>query len=394
MSYSSAGTVAITAKREMQLAVKNRGILVSVSVMLILVLGLIGLGLYLEGRDTDHSPDEVAVVGLTPEAFTGTGIEASPVADRSAAENAVRDGDVTAALVPADDGWELLTDGSVSPGISTAVNQSVSSAAMGGTLAEFGVDPGDFTAALPATTVTEVDLSDDGAHSAGDMATVGVTFVAVLLTLSLIIFFAANIGSRVTEEKSSRVVEIILAAVRPLDFLAGKILGNALFGLAASLLIIGVGAAALAASGLVEGVSFDWTVLPVVLLSFAIGMIFFGSLYAAAGAMVQRTEDLQTTQGPVMILLLAVVYVAAFSFNFLDAAWVQIVAWVPPVSGAMAPIQYAAGNMSLGQALTSLGLYAVVTSGAVWLVGRIYRAAILNNGTKMTWRQALTAKTA
>ena len=265
---------------------------------------------------------------------------------------------------------------------------------MNDTLAAFGVDPAEFAETLPAATVTETDLSDDGSRSEGDLATLTVAFVAVLLSLSMIIFFAANIGSRVTEEKSSRVVELILAAVRPLDFLAGKILGNALFGLLASFLLIGIGAAALAASGLVAGISFDWTVLPLVLLAFIIGMIFFGSLYAAAGAMVQRTEDLQTTQGPVMILLLAVIYVAAFSFSFLDATWVQVVAWIPPISGAMAPLQYAAGNMTLWEALAALGIYAVVTFGALWLVAKIYRAAILNNGAKMTWRQAITAKTA
>lgn len=394
MSYSSLGTVAVTAKREMALAAKNRGIIVSVALMLILVLGLIGLGMFFDNRDAEVTPDEVAVVDVAPESFTGTGVDAVTVADRAAAEEAVLSGDVEAAVLPADDGWELLVDGTASLSVSSAVNQAVTAAAMNDTLAAFGVDPAEFAETLPAATVTETDLSDDGSRSEGDLATLTVAFVAVLLSLSMIIFFAANIGSRVTEEKSSRVVELILAAVRPLDFLAGKILGNALFGLLASFLLIGIGAAALAASGLVAGISFDWTVLPLVLLAFIIGMIFFGSLYAAAGAMVQRTEDLQTTQGPVMILLLAVIYVAAFSFSFLDATWVQVVAWIPPISGAMAPLQYAAGNMTLWEALAALGIYAVVTFGALWLVAKIYRAAILNNGAKMTWRQAITAKTA
>ena len=394
MSYSSLGTVAVTAKREMALAAKNRGIIVSIALMLILVLGLIGLGMFFDNRDAEVTPDEVAVVDVAPESFTGTGVDAVTVADRAAAEEAVLSGDVEAAVLPADDGWELLVDGTASLSVSSAVNQAVTAVAMNDTLAAFGVDPAEFAETLPAATVTETDLSDDGSRSEGDLATLTVAFVAVLLSLSMIIFFAANIGSRVTEEKSSRVVELVLAAVRPLDFLAGKILGNALFGLLASFLLIGIGAAALAASGLVEGISFDWTALPLVLLAFIIGMIFFGSLYAAAGAMVQRTEDLQTTQGPVMILLLAVIYVAAFSFSLLDATWVQVVAWIPPISGAMAPLQYAAGNMTLWEALASLGIYALATFGALWLVARIYRAAILNNGVKMTWRQAVTAKTA
>jgi ABC-2 type transport system permease protein len=149
---------------------------------------------------------------------------------------------------------------------------------------------------------------------------------------------------------------------------------------------------ALAFSGLLEGLEFDWGILAVLLVGFLLGMIFFGSLYAAAGAMVQRTEDLQSTQMPILILLIATVYSATFGFTVLESTWMEVLAWVPPMSVAVAPLQYAAGNFGIGQLLLSYGILALTNLAAIWLVARVYRAAILNNGRRMTWRQALTAR--
>ncbi|MBT1122324.1 ABC transporter permease, partial [Stutzerimonas nitrititolerans] len=140
-----------------------------------------------------------------------------------------------------------------------------------------------------------VDISQDDSSEANIGAVVTV-LIAVGLMSFFIMLFAGNIGSRVTEEKSSRVVEIILATVRPLDFLGGKLIANVILGVVSSLLILGSGAIAISATGLLKDFHLDTAVLPLMLLSFIIGLLFFGSLYAAAGSMVSRTEDLQSTQ--------------------------------------------------------------------------------------------------
>ena len=103
-----------------------------------------------------------------------------------------------------------------------------------------------------------------------------------------VITFVAQVGSRVTEEKSSRVVELILASVRPLDFLAGKLLGTVVFGFLATAVLLAVGGVGLKVSGLIDDVEIDWSVLPILFVAWLLSMLFFGGLYAAAGAMVQR----------------------------------------------------------------------------------------------------------
>lgn len=389
MSYSSLNTITTVAQREMRVALRNKGIMVSVVLTLVLTLAGIGALTLLSGGEGGRP--SITVVGMNVPTPEESEVIFVNVADREAAMTALEMGDDDAALVPTGQGWELLSEGGPSPTLLGAATQLVNSQATEEALAGFGVTPEEYAAALPPTTVLPVDLGADATAEINYPAVLTV-LAGVVVLMFTVMLFAGNIGGRVTAEKSSRVVEIILASVRPMDFLAGKILGNVIFGFLATAVIVIIAAAALAFSGLLEGMEFDWGILAVLLIGFLLGMIFFGSLYAAAGAMVQRTEDLQSTQMPILILLIATIYSATFGFNALDSTWMEVLAWIPPMSVAVAPLQYAAGNFGLGQLLLSYGILALTNLLAIWLVARIYRAAILNNGRRMTWRQALTAR--
>ncbi|GAB3938884.1 ABC transporter permease [Corynebacterium tapiri] len=392
MSYSSINTVATVAKREIAVAAKSKGMIVSLALTLILIVGGIAALSYFLSDDSEPSAPRIAATDSA--VLEGTGAEVSSVTDRPAAEEAVRNGDVEAALVSGENGWELLADGTASPSISSLVSQAVSAYETNQALAAVGVTPEEFDQAMGPATVSMVDVSAEGEQSEGEMMSTLTALAGIMLLVFSIITFAASIGSRVTEEKSSRVVELILASVRPMDFLAGKIIGNVIFGLACTALWLVAAAISLKFSGLVDGMEFSWAILPILLVSFILGMLFFGSLYAAAGAMVQRTEDLQSTQLPIMLIIFVSMYVPMFGWTSADATWMQAMAWIPPVSITTAPLQYAAGNMSLGEFGLSMLLMAVVTAVVIWLVARIYRASILNNGKKMTWAKALTARPA
>lgn len=392
MSYSSTNTITTVARREIAVAAKSKGMIVSLVLTLLVIVGGIGALAYFSDRDDDSAAPRIAAT--EPAVIEGTGAEVSQVADRGEAESLLRDERVDAALVPGDNGWELLTDGSAPASISALTSQAVSAYETGRALDAVGVAPEEFAAALHPADVTPVDISAEGEASEGETASLLAALAGTMVLVFSIISFAATIGSRVTEEKSSRVVELILSTVRPMDFLAGKIIGNVIFGFVCTTIWLAAGAAALAVSGLVEGVAFSWAIVPILLVSFVLGMVFFGSLYAAAGAMVQRTEDLQSTQLPIMMVIFAVMYVPMFGWSSVDATWMQVMAWIPPFSISTAPLQYAAGNMSLGEFGLSMLLMLAVTALTIWVVARIYRASILNNGQKLTWVKALRARPA
>ena len=385
MQYSAMKTIGTVAKREMAVALKTKSVVI---MMLLLFIGAIATPIIIDLiAGGDDESDSVAVVGMEEDAFADSGLETQAADDRDSAVQLIDDGDVDAALVPADDeGWELLANGTVSATISTTVNQVV--AAQAEALNTLNIDAQDLATATPSTKVTAVDL-ETGEASEEQMGNVGIVLIAAFVVVFSIMTFAGLIGGRVTEEKSSRVVEIILSTVRPVDFLAGKVIGNTIIGLLGTFLVLAGGVASLAFTGAASEIQLDYGLIAALFVGEILGLLFFGSLYAAAGSMVQRTEDLQSTQMPILLLVIATMYVPMFGWMHLDATWMQVMGWVPPVSMLVAPLQVASGNMSWLGLAGSYAVLAVVTALILIVVARIYRRAILNNGKKMTWRQVL-----
>lgn len=417
--YSSANTIKTVAGREIAVLLRSKGIVITLILALVVTVGGVFVANYFMNKDDGEQPvlvvsgvatepfeqinqafteanNEGAMEGAGPIAGVGFGgtneIKIESADSPDAAKQKVSDGDADAALVTSGEGkdttYELIADGQPDTSIAAIVSAALGANAQAEALQAVGVDPAEFAQAMPPTSFSTVDISNEDPSEA-NIGAVLTVMIAVSLMAFFIILFAANIGGRVTEEKSSRVVELLLASVRPMDFLAGKLVGNALLGLVATSVILGAGAISVAVTGLLDGFTLDYTVVPLMLLSFLIGLLFFGSLYAAAGSMVSRTEDLQSTQSPIMMLIMAMIYAPIFGWSALDSTIMQVLTWIPPFSLTIAPLQLAAGNMSLLEVLAAFSLAVVVTIGALALVAKIYRNAILHNGSKLTWAKAL-----
>ncbi|MDK8242596.1 ABC transporter permease [Corynebacterium coyleae] len=392
-TYSPMHTITTTAKREVQILLLKKGVIVTLVIMLLAILGMIGFGTWMKNKDeaeAEAGGPAVATVGIAEQLLDDAGYDARTATDRTEAEQLVRDGDVQAALIVEGDTWEVLADGSPSTTILTGLDALSQQQARAETLGTLGISPADYEAASPQINVVPVDINDtEDEDTAQQLTRLLTTFFALIIVMFTVITFAAQVGSRVTEEKSSRVVELILASVRPLDFLAGKLLGTVIFGFLATAVLLAVGGIGLKVSGLIDDVEIDWSVLPILLIAWLLSMLFFGGLYAAAGAMVQRTEDLQSTQMPILILLMACVYISSFGWSNTDSTFMQVMSWIPPFSIFTAPLTYAAGDFTAIQLAGSFTLAAVTTVLVVWGAARIYKRTILNNGSVTKWSQVL-----
>lgn len=393
-TYSPLHTILTTAKREIQILFSKKSVVITLLIMLLAIIGGIGFAAWQKGKDPEDKAQSVAVVNVDKQLLDGSGLEPRDAADRADAERLVRDGDVEAALIAENNEWQVVSDGLPDNDVMKSVDALAESYTQATALEKLGISPADFQAAAPQIDVVPVDIGDldagkDNEASKQDFIRLLTVFILIMVIVFMVITFAAQVGSRVTEEKSSRVVELILSTVRPFDFLAGKILGNLVFGFVSTAILLTAGLIGLQVTGLIEDVSIDWSVLPVMLIAYLLAMLFFGALYAAAGAMVQRTEDLQSTQMPVLLLILASAYVPAFGWMSTDATWMQVASWIPPVSIFAAPLSYAAGDFTGMQLTASLSIAAVATLAVVWVTARIYRRSILNNGKTTKWSEAL-----
>lgn len=392
-TYSPMHTITTTAKREVQILLLKKGVIVTFVIMLLAMFGMIGFGTWMKNKDdaeAEAGGPAIAAMGIAEQLLDDAGYDARTATDRTEAEQLVRDGDVEAALIVEDDNWEVLADGSPSTTVLTGLDAFSQQQARAETLSNLGISPADYEAASPQINVVPVDINDtEGDDTAQLLTRMLTTFFALIVVMFTVITFAAQVGSRVTEEKSSRVVELILASVRPLDFLAGKLLGTVIFGFLATAVLLAIGGVGLKVSGLIDDVEIDWSALPILLIAWLLSMLFFGGLYAAAGAMVQRTEDLQSTQMPILILLMACVYIPSFGWSNTDTTFMQVLSWIPPFSIFAAPLTYAAGDFTAVQLAGSFALAAVTTVLVVWGAARIYKRTILNNGSVTKWSQVL-----
>ncbi|MCX7542345.1 ABC transporter permease [Corynebacterium sp. P5848] len=402
-TYSSTAAIRLIAAREARAVLTRKSVWVTLAIMLVAVLGGLGWGVWQGSKE--NAPQVIGYVGAEPAALSavagaggdGPSVESAGYPDQNTALEALSAGDIDALYRPADSGtgWELVSESSAdtdSLAVLRAAQGEITGEELLSTLGVSADRVAEITAAGTVTTVRVDGGSDGGAF--GDPRTAGtvmVTLIGLGVLVMSVMMFAITIGSAVIEEKSSRVVELMVATVRPLDLLWGKIIGVGGVGLAFVATLFAVTAAGLGLTGIGErfDVEIDLTVLPVLLLFYILGYLFFSVLYAAAGSLVSRMEDFQGVQTPVILLLMAVIYLPFFGLAQVDSTFMRAAAWVPPFSSSTIPLQYAVGNVGVGGVLGAALLLALATVATSWLAARIYRSSILHTGSPVGWLKAL-----
>ncbi len=382
------------ASREFVERVRDRGFWIStlITIILFVVGGAVG-SFFGDSGDTYK-------VGLTGEDSAGlreavaasadaSGIQAGfeEFSDREALENAVADGDVDVGVV---NGQTLLADGEPG-GAGELVQSAASELRTAQVLQGAGVPPGEAQAALnPEPLAVEGVGSEEAGASASIVAIAGVTLLG--LTIFTYGFWIAN---GVVEEKTSRVVELILATVRPFELLAGKVLG---IGLLALLQLVLFGVLGIVAA-LIAGLDLPATTVGTVLATlvwFILGFIFYGLLFAVAGSLVSQQEDLQYTVQPMIFVLFAGFGVAFFQFGNPDALVAQVLAYIPPFTPLLMPVRMDAGLAGPLEVAITLVLMVAATAGLVALAGRLYAGSVLRFGSRVklteAWRSPLRTR--
>jgi ABC-2 type transport system permease protein len=215
----------------------------------------------------------------------------------------------------------------------------------------------------------------------------------VISLFALLMFFGQAVAQGVTEEKSSRVVELLLTTVSPRRLLAGKVLGIGALGLC---LVLLPGAAALAAGSLAGGSGLPSAApkaIALVVLWFMLGYLLFSVAYAAVGAMVSRQEDLTTAQVPIYIVAMAGFLIADIAANTNpDGTVAQLAAFLSPFSPMVVPVRMVLGHMSWMAMSAAVALDVLATAGLILLAAGIYERSILHTGARAKFKRVLTAR--
>ena len=214
------------------------------------------------------------------------------------------------------------------------------------------------------------------------------TLTAILLFMSLQTF-GGYVLVGVVEEKSTAVVELLLARARADQLLAGKVTGIGVAALLQFTLMIIAGLISLVISG-TEVPDEIWSALPMTLVWFLGGYAFYSTLFALAGSLVARQEDAQAAAAPILAVLLGA-YMLVFILGYApDSRASTIMSMIPPIAPLLMPMRMAAGAASVAEVVLALVLLAAAIV-AVWkIAGKIYEQVLLRRGSRIAWRDALS----
>lgn len=382
------GAWRVVAEREITTRVREKSFRYSLLAMVAGIVVTIVLASLLGNRPTDYTVgvvDEqsakiVAASSATVDKLDdGSSVESRQFDSAAAAEEAVREGDIDAALIATDDGYEIIGDSDVDTTLSTALTNVASAQALDVNAERQGVDLDQLTAgSAVAERLLSPDADDAGARSAA-------AFVFVLLFYLTAVMFGMTIAQSVVQEKESRIVEILAAAVPIRAMLWGKIVGNTALALLQILVMVVSGLAALAATGETGLLSTLGPVAIWYVVFFVLGFVALAGLWAVAGSLASRQEDLGSTTMPGQIILFAPYMLAVTA----GAGVKTVISMLPVMSTMIMPARMAEGGVPAWQIAVALAVNVVAAVLLVRFAARLYERTLMRTERKIGFGEAL-----
>ena len=367
----------IVAKREILTQVQSVAFWVgTLSTLALVMLSFAAATLFASGGSTDRiavdSEQGAAVVALAK--ASGSDVEAVTVAPEQL-ESSVRSGEAEAALSYTEgSGWVLSVDSLAdAPDLSSAVRDfQLTHNAM-----QAGVDPQQI---LANTTVSTVALQGDPATAVGIV--IATMAFSILFMLSAITY-GMQIAQSVVTEKESRIVEILAAAVPIRSLLVGKVVGNTLMALSQVVLLVCASLIGLTFTPYSDMISLIAPVAGWFIVFFLVGFAALACLWAAAGAMATRVQDLSQTTTPLTMIVM-MVYLAGILVKGPAAV---VLSYVPIASTVMMPGRLLNGEATWVDAVLALAVSAAFMVVTLWAGIKIYRRGLLQTNAVLSFMQ-------
>jgi len=392
-------SVRLVAEREVSSRLHSRAFQIMFAIMVVLVVGTPLVLAAVAG-----SGSKTPAIGLLRQdaalsapiraaaAAAGKTVEIRTVDSAGQGRSEVRSGTLEALVLPgAGSGLAVTVDKSADPTLRAALGAVARERAAAAYLSRVGGDPSALAAAESSATVTVTTLrAPQTVHT--QRLVLGI-LAGIILYMGFLLA-GPSIAQAVVEEKSSRVVELLLAAVRPVELMAGKVLGSGLVGLGQVVVVGGAGlVTATATHRLTLPLGSSLGTLGWVVVWFLAGFALYALLFAAAGAMVSRQEDLGGVQTPIMLPIIAS-WVIGISVLPGDpgSGWVAVLSLVPLLSPVLMPMRLALGVAPVWQAVLAVALTLLVAGLVLRLAARVYGNSVLRSGARVSWRQAVALR--
>ncbi|MBA3628520.1 MAG: ABC transporter permease [Actinobacteria bacterium] len=390
MRQSNYQAIGLITRREITQRLHDKAFLISTAFTAIIILGIVLVPQLVGGDDEQRlgvageasRPLAEALEGL-PQDGPVT-IETRSYPDEAEATAAVKAGEVEAALI---DG-RFVVESEAPEELVAAVQAAERRLRVQRLIRTQQVPQDELEAALDPQPVG-VRALDPPEPREGELTTIAA--VGVLLLYLQVVTYGYWIAMGVAEEKSSRVVEVLLAKTRPAPLMAGKILGIGLLALGQLLLLSAIGLIAALVTGAVELPAQAAGTMAIVLMWFVLGFALYAVLFAAAGALASRQEEVQNTASPMTIVLVAAFMLSFQALSDPDGVIARVCTFVPMAAPLVMPLRITLGEAPAWEIAASVALTVATTALLIPFTGRLYSGAILRTRTQTKLREAWQA---
>lgn len=356
MNNSFVQAVRLVSAREIQARIRSKAFVVSALILIGMVVASIVVGGIVSNATADDTTPVAVVDGVSLP--TTSGLDVTESASVDDAERLVTKGDVDAAIVPSDDplGYKVV-------GLDEAPSEVVS--------------------ALSVT--PRIELLDPDALPGGLVYLIAIAFGVVYFASA--VTFGQSIAQSVVEEKSTRVVEILMSAIPARALLAGKVLGNSIMAFAQIVAVAVAAIVTLAVTGqdnmfAMLGPSILWFIG-----FFAIGFVLLASLFAAAAVLVSRQEDVGSVTTQVMMLVMIPYFLIIVAYD--NPTILGVMSYVPFSAPIGMPMRIFLGTAEWWEPILSLVIVAASVVAVVVIGARVYENALLRTGSRVKLSEAL-----
>ena len=386
------GDAGLVAAREIRERVRSRFFRVGSVLIVAVVAGAIVIPTLVHSTPR---PERVGVVGPLPAASrstvataaksVGTSVHFVDEPDAAAARAQLRAGRLDLVLV---DGQDLLVNQPISTTDTSTMARFVAatsrSLGVARALADARLTPAQSSALAHAQPLPVRSLQPG--HTTSKVNTTAV--IGLILTFLMLTQYNTWILMGVMEEKSSRVIEVLLAAIRPVQLLSGKVLGIGLvaFGQAGLIVAVALVLGAVVGSDLLHGSA------PLVLVStlvwLVLGYAFYCWVYAAAGSLAERQDQVQSLALPLSLPILFGYVVAITAAGTGDASvLLKVLGYLPPTAPFAMPVLVGLSAVAWWQFTASAAITIACTVGVARVATSVYRRAILRTGRRVRLRE-------
>lgn len=385
--------VSLVAGRELNTKLRSKAFLITTAATLVLLIGA-SLVFKLIGGGSDATvgfTQQTAALAQPLESVAGSigeSVDTRTVPSEQAGRDQVADESLDALVVGEGTAVHVVVKKDLDDNLRNAFNVLAGQVALNQEIVKLGGDPAQVNSAVADASVDVEELEEPYPYDAQQLV---LGIVAGILIYMSLLLNGQMVAQGVVEEKSSRVVELLLSTIRPWQLMAGKVLGIGLVGLLQMIVIGGVGlAAALALEVLTISLSAAIGTVVWLVVWYLLGFLMYSLVFAALAALVSRQEDVGGVISPALMFVI-VGYVIGISVlpSDPDNTLVGVLSIIPVFAPTLMPMRLAMGGVPVWEAALSVGLVVALIPALVWLAGKIYANAVMRSGARVKLSDAL-----